>query len=32
MSANYLPANPPAQWLGRTVLKLMGWRIEGLNS
>ncbi len=29
MSGNYLPANPPAQWLGRTVLKLMGWRIEG---
>ena len=29
MSGNYLPANPPAQWLGRTVLNLMGWRIEG---
>lgn len=29
MSANYLPPNPAAQWLGRSVLKLMGWRIEG---
>ena len=29
MSGNYLPANPAAQWLGRSVLKLMGWRIEG---
>jgi len=29
MSANYLPANPVAEWLGRTTLKLMGWRIEG---
>jgi len=29
MSGNYLPANPFAEWLGRTVLKLMGWRIEG---
>lgn len=29
MSGNYLPANPFAQWLGRSVLKLMGWRIEG---
>ncbi|MVW74295.1 lysophospholipid acyltransferase family protein [Pseudomonas xionganensis] len=29
MSGNYLPSNPLAEWLGRTVLKLMGWRIEG---
>lgn len=29
MSGNYLPPNPFAQWLGRTVLKLMGWRIDG---
>ncbi len=29
MSGNYLPRNPPAEWLGRSVLKLMGWRIEG---
>lgn len=29
MSANYLPRNPLAEWLGRGVLKLMGWRIEG---
>ena len=29
MSGNYLPPNPAAQWLGRSVLKLMGWRIEG---
>jgi 1-acyl-sn-glycerol-3-phosphate acyltransferase len=29
MSANYLPPNPAAQWLGRSLLKLMGWRIEG---
>lgn len=29
MSGNYLPPNPLAEWLGRTVLKLMGWRIEG---
>lgn len=29
MSGNYLPPNPFAEWLGRTVLKLMGWRIEG---
>ncbi|WP_322978882.1 lysophospholipid acyltransferase family protein [Pseudomonas sp. C11] len=29
MSANYLPPNPAAEWLGRSVLKLMGWRIEG---
>ncbi|VXC96722.1 Acyltransferase [Pseudomonas sp. 8Z] len=29
MSGNYLPPNPLAEWLGRSVLKLMGWRIEG---
>lgn len=29
MSGNYLPPNPFAERLGRTVLKLMGWRIEG---
>lgn len=29
MHGNYLPPNPFAEWLGRTVLKLMGWRIEG---
>ncbi|WP_296233658.1 lysophospholipid acyltransferase family protein [uncultured Pseudomonas sp.] len=29
MSGNYLPPNPAAEWLGRSVLKLMGWRIEG---
>ena len=29
MSANYLPRNLLAEWLGRGVLKLMGWRIEG---
>ncbi|RRV36792.1 acyltransferase [Pseudomonas sp. o96-267] len=29
MSGNYLPRNPGAEWLGRSVLKLMGWRIEG---
>ncbi|CAE6960554.1 MULTISPECIES: lysophospholipid acyltransferase family protein [Pseudomonas] len=29
MSANYLPPNPAAEWLGRSVLKLLGWRIEG---
>lgn len=29
MSGNYLPPNPVAEWLGRSVLKLMGWRIEG---
>ncbi|ERI50382.1 acyltransferase [Pseudomonas sp. AOB-7] len=29
MSGNYLPRNPAAEWLGRSVLKLMGWRIEG---
>ena len=29
MYGNYLPPNPFAEWLGRTALKLMGWRIEG---
>lgn len=29
MDGNYLPANPLAETLGRVVLKLMGWRIEG---
>ncbi|ALN17470.1 lysophospholipid acyltransferase family protein [Ectopseudomonas mendocina] len=29
MSGNYLPRNPAAEWLGHSVLKLMGWRIEG---
>lgn len=29
MSGNYLPPNPFAEWLGRTALRLMGWRIEG---
>ncbi|ATH80298.1 lysophospholipid acyltransferase family protein [Ectopseudomonas hydrolytica] len=29
MSGNYLPRNPAAEWLGRSVLTLMGWRIEG---
>ena len=29
MSGNYLPRNPAAEWLGRSVLKLMGWRIDG---
>jgi len=29
MSGNYLPRNSAAEWLGRSVLKLMGWRIEG---
>lgn len=29
MSGNYLPPNPFAEWLGRSVLKLMGWRIDG---
>ncbi len=29
MSGNYLPPNPSAEWVGRTVLRLMGWRIEG---
>lgn len=29
MSGNYLAANPFAEWVGRAVLGLMGWRIEG---
>ena len=29
MSGNYLPPNPFAEWVGRTTLRLMGWRIEG---
>ena len=29
MSGNYLPPNRIAETLGGTVLKLMGWRIEG---
>ena len=29
MSGNYLPRNPMAEWVGRTALRLMGWRIEG---
>ncbi|WP_068827551.1 lysophospholipid acyltransferase family protein [Pseudomonas sp. BMS12] len=29
MSGNYLPPNPLAEWVGRTALRLMGWRIEG---
>ncbi|WP_454254216.1 lysophospholipid acyltransferase family protein [Pseudomonas sp. Marseille-Q8238] len=29
MSGNYLPANPFVEWLGRSALKLLGWRIEG---
>ncbi|MBD7976970.1 MULTISPECIES: lysophospholipid acyltransferase family protein [Pseudomonas] len=29
MSGNYLPRNPFAEALGRSVLRLMGWRIEG---
>lgn len=29
MSGNYLPPNLFAEALGRSVLKLMGWRIEG---
>lgn len=29
MSANYLPRNPLAEWIGHAVLRLMGWRIEG---
>jgi 1-acyl-sn-glycerol-3-phosphate acyltransferase len=29
MSGNYLPRNPLAEWVGRTALRLMGWRIEG---
>lgn len=29
MYGNYLPPNPLVEWIGRTALKLMGWRIEG---
>ncbi len=29
MSGNFLPPNPFAETLGRCVLKLMGWRVEG---
>ena len=29
MSGNFLPPNPLAEWLGRTLLRLMGWRMEG---
>lgn len=29
MAGNYLPRNPFAQGLGRLVLRVMGWRIEG---
>ncbi|MDH1262942.1 lysophospholipid acyltransferase family protein [Pseudomonas sp. GD03944] len=29
MSGNYLPRSPLTEWVGRTVLKAMGWRIEG---
>lgn len=29
MHGNYLPPNPFAEWLGRSALGLMGWRIEG---
>jgi 1-acyl-sn-glycerol-3-phosphate acyltransferase len=29
MHGNYLPPNPLAECVGRTALKLMGWRIEG---
>lgn len=29
MYGNYLPSNPLVEWVGRTALKLMGWRIEG---
>ncbi|MFZ5958743.1 lysophospholipid acyltransferase family protein [Pseudomonas knackmussii] len=29
MSGNYLPRNPFAEWLGRNMLKVAGWRIEG---
>lgn len=29
MYGNYLPRNRVVEWIGRTVLKLMGWRIEG---
>lgn len=29
MSGNYLPPNAFVEWLGRSALKLLGWRIEG---
>ena len=29
MSGNYLPPNPLAEWVGRSALRLLGWRIEG---
>ncbi len=29
MSGNYLPANAFVQWLGRTTLRMLGWRVEG---
>ena len=29
MYGNNLPPNPLIEWIGRTALKLMGWRIEG---
>ena len=29
MYGDYLPPNPLVEWIGRTALKLMGWRIEG---
>ncbi len=29
MSGNFLPPNPFAEWVGRTTLRLLGWRIEG---
>ena len=29
MYGNYLPPNPLIEWVGRTALKLMGWRSEG---
>jgi 1-acyl-sn-glycerol-3-phosphate acyltransferase len=28
-NTNYLPPNPFAEWVGRTVFRIMGWRIEG---
>lgn len=29
MPGNYLPRSPMAEWVGRTALRLLGWRIEG---
>ncbi|WP_394560297.1 lysophospholipid acyltransferase family protein [Aquipseudomonas alcaligenes] len=29
MSGNYLSPSPFAEWVGRSALRLMGWRIEG---